>query len=74
MIRKLIFGFIGTILLSLVGLFIGMNIGGNVDTGFEFFGGVGYEATGYLGALLGAVIGMILGVVLASSRRRSDKI
>ena len=32
-----------------------MNIGGNHLSEFEFMGGRGYEAVGYLGALVGAL-------------------
>lgn len=41
-----------------------MNIGGNYFAEFEFMGGRGYEAVGYLGAITGAAIGMLLGVLL----------
>ena len=46
-----------------IGLFIGMNIGGNYFAEFEFMGGRGYEAVGYLGAITGAAICMLLGVL-----------
>lgn len=64
--RKVSFGLIGGIILALVGLFIGMNIGGNYFTSFEFLSARGYEATGYLGAIIGGIIGVILGVLLAN--------
>lgn len=41
-----------------------MNLGGNYFTEFEFMSGRGYEAVGYLGAILGAAVGMLLGVLL----------
>lgn len=63
---KIIFAVIGIVLLSVLGLLIGMNIGGNYDSGFEFLGGVGYEATGYLGAVIGALIGALLGIFAGS--------
>lgn len=72
MTRKILFGFFGAIFLSLIGLFVGINIGGNYFTGFQFMGGTGYEAVGYLGALIGAIVGVLLGVFLeikCSNRR-----
>lgn len=62
--RKILFGIIGGAIFAIIGLFIGMNIGGNYDLGFEFMGGSGYEATGYLGAIIGGIIGVLLGVLL----------
>ncbi|MDN6194756.1 MAG: hypothetical protein L0I88_06960 [Alkalibacterium sp.] len=63
--RKVKYGLGGGIILSLiglvVGLFIGMNLGGNYFTSFEFMSSRGYEAVGYLAAIVGAVIGMLLG-------------
>lgn len=64
--RKVLFGLVGGVALAIIGLLIGMNIGGNYDTGFEFMSGVGYEATGYLGAIIGAVVGMLIGVLMAA--------
>lgn len=58
---RIMFVLIGLVIFSFVGLLVGTNIGGNYDIGFEFLGGVGYEATGYLGAIIGAVIGALLG-------------
>lgn len=69
--KKLLFGLIGGFLLSIIGLFIGVNLGGNYFTSFEFLGGRGYEATGYLGAIVGAVIGVLLGVFVGA--KISDK-
>lgn len=66
--NKILFGLIGGVFLSIVGLFIGMNIGGNYFTSFEFMGGRGYEATGYLGAIIGVVIGVSLGVFAGAKR------
>lgn len=62
--RPFIFGLAFAVVLGLIGLFIGTNIGGNYFPNFEFFGGKGYEATGYLGALIGALLGLFLGVLL----------
>lgn len=53
-----------------------MNIGGNYFPDFEFMSGRGYEATGYLGAIIGAVIGMLLGILLGiklSGRKAKGK-
>ncbi|NLC66554.1 MAG: hypothetical protein GX752_06410 [Clostridium sp.] len=63
--RKVMYGLGGGVILSLIGLFIGMNIGGNYFTSFEFMGARGYEAVGYLGGIIGGIIGIILGVWLA---------
>lgn len=49
--KKILFGINGGVILSLIGLFIGMNIGGNYFTNFEFMDQRGYELGGYLGAL-----------------------
>lgn len=66
--RKILYGFSGGVILSaiglVIGLFIGMNIGGNYFYEFEFMGGRGYEAAGYLGAIIGAAIGILLRVLL----------
>lgn len=73
--HKILYGFTGGVILSIIGLviglFTGMNIGGNYLTGFEFMGGRGYEAVGYLGAIIGATIGLLLGVL--SGVKLSDK-
>lgn len=71
MLRKIVFLIIGSALFAIIGLFVGINIGGNIDTSFEFMGGSGYEATGYLGALLGAILGIMLGILI--DRRLSLK-
>lgn len=47
-----------------IGMLVGFNIGGNYFIEFEFLGGRGYEAVGYLCAILGAVIGMLLGTIM----------
>lgn len=70
--RKVLFATIGVVLLSAVGLFVGMNIGGNYFPDFEFMSGRGYEATGYLGAIIGAVIGVLLGILLGGKRSNKD--
>jgi len=66
--RKILYGFVGGAILSVVGLVTGLitgaNIGGNYFPDFEFMSGRGWEATGYLGAIIGAGIGMILGILL----------
>ena len=71
---KIAFAIIGGIALAIIGLFIGMNIGGNYYTGFEFMGQVGYEGTGYLGALIGAVLGILIGILLASKFSHKNNI
>lgn len=55
------------------GLFTGMNIGGNYFTEFEFMGGYGYEATGYLGAIIGGAIGLLLGILLGVKLSKKKK-
>ena len=49
----------------LLGLWIGINVGGNYFPDFEFLGGRGYEATGYLGAIIGGVLALIVSLALA---------
>lgn len=66
MMRKILFALIGGALLGIAGLIIGMNIGGNMESSFTFLGGSGYEATGYLGALIGVVLGVVLGIIAAN--------
>jgi hypothetical protein len=43
---------------------VGMDLGGNYFSSFEFNGVRGYEATGQLGAIIGGLIGAIFGVSL----------
>lgn len=69
--KKILFGITGGVILSLIGLVIGMNVGGNYFTSFEFMDQRGYEAVGYLGAIIGAVVGALLGVL--SGDRLSGK-
>lgn len=72
--RKIIFGIIGGAILAVIGLFIGMNIGGNYFPDFRFLTGRGYEATGYLGALIGALIGIILGVLFETKFSKNQNL
>ncbi|HLQ83641.1 MAG TPA: hypothetical protein VK121_07380 [Pseudogracilibacillus sp.] len=55
--KKIIYGLIGGIVIAFIGLivgrFIGVNIGGDYFPHFQFMGGNGYEATGYLGGSIG---------------------
>lgn len=57
---------VGGILFLIVGmvfgLITGMNIGGNYFTSFQLGSARGYEATGYLGAIIGAVVGLLFGI------------
>ena len=58
------------------GININVNIGGNYFTDFQFMGGRGYEAVGYLGAIIGTIIGMLLGILLGiklSGKMEKDK-
>lgn len=50
---------------ALIGLFVGMNIGGNFFTSFQFGTWTGYEATGMLGMLIGGLFGASVGGLLA---------
>lgn len=76
MMRKIIYGFMGGVILLEIGLFlgmfIGMSIGGNFLTEFEFAGSIGPEAVGnvgfIIGALIGALFGALLGVKLADNK------
>lgn len=76
--RAVVYGILGGMLLfavgSAIGLFAGMNIGGNYFTDFEFGGVRGYEAMGKLGSiiggLLGALIGAALGVIFGERKKR----
>lgn len=70
---KIIFALIGGVLLAITGLFIGMNIGGNYFANFVFMGGRGYEATGYLGAIIGAIVGIYLGILVESIFQNSPE-
>lgn len=68
MMRKILYGILGGVVLLTIGLFlgafIGMYIGGNYLTDFEFAGGRGYEAVGNIGAIAGAAIGALFGILL----------
>ena len=78
--RKILYGVSVGLILSviglLIGLFIGMNIGGNYFADFEFMSGRGYEAVGYLGAIIGAAVcmflGVLLGIKLSSKNEKKD--
>lgn len=67
MIRKILYGIMGGVVLFGIGLFlgafIGMYIGGNYLTEFEFAGGRGNEAVGNIGAIAGAAIGALFGIL-----------
>lgn len=78
--RAIIYGILGGLLLfaigSAAGMLIGMDVGGNYFTDFEFGGVRGYEATGKLGSILGGIFGALLGaaagVIFGERRRRSE--
>jgi hypothetical protein len=57
-----------SLILGVLGMFIGALIGGNIGTGFQFLGVRGYEATGQAGFILGAALGALI-----SWRRIKDK-
>ena len=52
-----------TLILGVVFLLLGMNIGGNYFTDLELFGARGYEATANLGFLLGIFLGLLLSYI-----------
>ena len=68
MMRKIIYGFMGGVILLeiglFIGMFIGMFIGGNFLTEFEFAGSIGPEAVGNVGFIVGAAIGALFGALL----------
>jgi hypothetical protein len=45
---------------GMLGMLIGVYLGGNLATNFQFFGVRGYEATGQIGFIIGAVLGAIV--------------
>ena len=68
MMRKIIYGVMGGVVLlafgAFLGLIIGAFIGGNYMTEFEFSGVRGYEAVGRIGAYIGAAVGALLSILL----------
>lgn len=46
------------------GLLIGMNIGGNYFSTFEFGSWTGYEATGMIGLMVGGLLGGLSGLFI----------
>lgn len=75
--REIFYGLGGGLILSAIGLVIGLvtgfNIGGNYYPEFAFLGVRGYEATGYLGAMFGAAAGMFLGVLVGVKFTKNRK-
>lgn len=69
--REIVYGLIGLVLFlvvgALLGLFTGMNIGGNYFPTFAFAGYVGYEATGMIGLVLGGLVGAVVGFFLGQN-------
>ncbi len=66
--HKILYGFMGGVVLTVAGLVLGLitgaNIGGNYFTEFEFGGVRGYEAVGNIGAIMGGAVGALLGIFL----------
>jgi len=56
---------------GIIGLFIGVQLGGNFATQFVFNGVQGYEATGQICFILGALIGLISSWWFLSKRKSS---
>jgi hypothetical protein len=56
----------GGLALGAVGCIGGALFGGNYATDFQFGDARGYEATGYLGAIIGLALGAGLAALLAS--------
>ena len=48
----------------IIGLFIGMNLGGNYYGEFVFNGLSGYEAVGQIGAIIGGLLGALIGFLV----------
>lgn len=63
-----------TFILGIICLLIGMNIGGNFFTDFEFMGSRGYEATGTIGFFIGIIIGTLLSSTIFIVLLRKQKI
>lgn len=62
-ILYIIFSLAITFILSIVLLLIGMNIGGNYFTDFEFMGSRGYEATANIGFFVGIFLGALISII-----------
>ncbi|MFE8699419.1 hypothetical protein ACFYKX_02150 [Cytobacillus sp. FJAT-54145] len=56
---------IGAFIGILMGFHTGTNLGGNYFADFIFHGLRGYEATGFIGAILGALLGGTCGLVIS---------
>ncbi len=71
MIRKILYGIVGSVFFLIVGLLVGLIvgsfIGGNFMMDFEFAGNRGYEATGLIGAMVGGPMGAIAGIIIGVS-------
>ena len=63
-----------TFIMTIIGLLVGMNIGGNYFTDFEFLGGRGYEAMGSLGSIVGGLLGIGLSVFIILKFRNRNPI
>lgn len=59
----LIASFSVTFICAIAFLLLGMNIGGNFFTDFEFMGARGYEAAGNVGFFVGILVGIILSII-----------
>ena len=61
----------GSIVLGIIGLWVGATIGGNF--GFPEFGGnTGYEAGGVFFAIVGISLGSLLGIINAKKRQKKQ--
>lgn len=56
---------VGSIKGALLGLFIGVEFGGNSSSAFSLWNFVGYELFGVMGALIGVGVGCFVGLALA---------
>ena len=48
----------------IIGLFIGINLGGNEYENFVFNGLRGYEVVGQIGAIIGGLLGALFGLLV----------
>lgn len=76
--RRTVYTMIGAVAFLIVGVivgfFIGTSLGGNYFPDFEFLGGRGYEAVGYLGMIIGGLVGVFVGAILGKRMGNKKKV